>query len=93
VVERRPATLGAIRARHRALEFGPEQLEVDHGRQPLEVVALPRQPRQPLFDVEKPHRTPHADPPPLHATVEQISAASPRFLEVSSCHGRRDMSS
>jgi hypothetical protein len=34
VVERRPAALGAIRPWHGALELGPEQLEVDHGREP-----------------------------------------------------------
>ena len=52
VVERRPAALRPVGPRHGALELGPEQLEVDHGSQPLEVVALLRQPRQPLFDVE-----------------------------------------
>jgi hypothetical protein len=83
VVERRPAALGAIRPWHGALELGPEQLEVDHRREPLQVVTFPRQPGQPFLDVEQPGRTPHPDPPQLHATVEQIRPASPRFLEVS----------
>jgi len=39
--------------RRRALEFGPEPLEIEHGREPLEVVTLVRQPGQPLLDVQK----------------------------------------
>ena len=31
VVERRSATLRAVRPRHGPLELGPEQLEIDHG--------------------------------------------------------------
>ena len=31
--------------RHGALELGPEQLEIDHVREPLELIALLRQPR------------------------------------------------
>ena len=42
VIERRPATPRAISPRHGPLELAPEQLEVDHRSQPLEVVALPR---------------------------------------------------
>ncbi len=48
-----PATQGVIRAGHRPLEFGPEQLEVDRRAQPLEAVAFRRPPGQPLLEVEE----------------------------------------
>jgi hypothetical protein len=71
---------------HRALEFGPEQLEIDHRGQPLEVVPLLRQHREPLLDVEHADLPCHPILPTTRVVVDQISAASPRFLEVSSCH-------
>jgi hypothetical protein len=40
VIERRPATPRAISPRHGPLELGPEQLELDHGGQSLEIVPL-----------------------------------------------------
>jgi hypothetical protein len=58
VIERRPAALGAIRPWYGALELGSEYLEVDHGRELLQIITLLRQPGQPFLDVEKPGRTP-----------------------------------
>ena len=79
VVERRPPALAPVRPRHRALEFAPEPLEVDHGRQPLEVVTpsstvRPSAPRR--------RKIPPADPcrsSPLHPTVEQITRLAQVF--------------
>jgi hypothetical protein len=83
VVERRPAALRSIRPRHGALQLGPKALEIDHVREPLEVVALLRQAGQTILNVEKPSRPAHPDPPLLHAEVDQIAPLPPRFLEVS----------
>ena len=54
VVERWTSALGAIRAGHRPLKFRPEQLEIDHGTQPLQAVTLGRQPGQSLLEIKQP---------------------------------------
>ena len=84
VVERRPSALRPVGPRHRALELGPEQLEVDHSLQPLELVALLRQTRQPILDVEYTDLPNHPNLPATHAAVDQFPSLSPRFLGVSS---------
>ena len=69
VIVGRPATLRAIRARHGALQFGSEHLEIDQRVHPLEVVALRREIPKPLLDVEKPSLPPH-DPSPSRPRAE-----------------------
>ena len=74
----RPAAPGPVRAIERRVQLGPEQLEVDHRRQPLERIARRRQRRIPLVQIEEPRltrayappattygRESHSDPHPL----------------------------
>jgi hypothetical protein len=61
MVERWPAALRPVRPRHGSLQLGPEQLEVNHAIQPLEIVALPGQAGQPLLEFEEPALTRHRD--------------------------------
>jgi transposase len=61
MVERWPAALRPIRPWHGSLQLGPEQLEVDHAIQPLEIVALPGHAGQPLLQIEEPSLTRHRD--------------------------------
>jgi hypothetical protein len=84
VVEWWPAALRSIRPGHGALELGPEQLEIDHDREPLEVIALLRQAGQTILNVEKPSPADPFRSSSLHAEVDQITPLPPRFLEVSS---------
>src|SRR5512133_2291682 len=63
VIERRAAAFRAVRAWHRAFEIRPEQLEIHHGIQPFQAVALGRKLLQPLINVEKPRLSPHPHPP------------------------------
>ena len=63
VVKRRPPALRAIRPRHGPLKLGPEQLEVDHRIQPLELVTLGRQPRQTILEIEETRLSHHPHPP------------------------------
>jgi hypothetical protein len=71
MVERRPSAFRAIRPRHRPLELGPKQLEVDHRTQPLQLIALGRQTRQPLVEVEETRLSHHPYPPspPPHSSA------------------------
>jgi hypothetical protein len=43
MIEGRPATFRAVRARHRPLQIRPEQLEIHHRAQSLQAVALRRE--------------------------------------------------
>jgi hypothetical protein len=82
VVERRPTAFDAIRAEPDTLELGPEGLEVDHGTQPLQALALSGQSRQPFFDVEEGRL---AAPSILHRPERrnQIGPEKARLLEAS----------
>ena len=53
VIEGRTAALGAVRSRHRPLQFRAEPLEVDQSRNALKDVALGRALPQPVVDVEE----------------------------------------
>jgi hypothetical protein len=85
MVERWPAALGPIRPRHGSLQLGPEQLEVDHAIQPLEIVALPGQTGQPLLESEEPNLSRHRDLPIDELIEERRAAQRERFSEASSC--------
>ena len=53
--------------------FGAEQLDVDHGREALQVVAPPRQAGRTVLDVKKASRPTHPDPPSMHGSGNQIT--------------------
>src|SRR5664279_1115227 len=63
VVERRAPALRSVRSWHGARQIRTEQLEIDNGVQPLEVITLGRELLQSLVNVEKPALAPHSIPP------------------------------
>ena len=63
--------LGAVGAWHRPNEVRAEQLEVDDGAQPLEVIALDRELLQALIQIKEPRLTPH---PPLPLNTGAIES-------------------
>src|SRR5271170_2388516 len=66
----RPATLRAVRARHRPFEISAEYLKIHHGVQPLQGITLGREFLQPLLNIKKPWLTPHPPPPSRTRTIE-----------------------
>jgi hypothetical protein len=78
MVERRSSALRTIGPRHRPLELGPKQLEVDHRGKPLELVTLGRQPRQSILEVEE-TRLHHHPVPRRHRPIQ---APTPSNREV-----------
>jgi hypothetical protein len=83
MIKGRAAALGSVGSRHRSNEIRPEQLEVDDGVQPLEVVALGRELLQPLVDIEEPGLTPHPTLPSAITDRQSRTPSKARFLEVS----------
>jgi hypothetical protein len=76
MIERRRPALGPVGPRHGALEFGPEQLEVNHRGQPLEVVALLRQPAKRSSTSKNPARGPiPSSPVARHSRADQACLA------------------
>lgn len=53
MIERRPTALRAITARRRRFQVWPKHLKVDHGLDPLQIVALGGEILQSLIDAEK----------------------------------------
>src|SRR3712207_6386970 len=78
-VERRAAALRAVGARDRPGEVRAEQLEVDDGAQPLEVVSLGGELLQAIIKIEKTSLTAH---PPLPLVTAAIESHRPRKREV-----------
>jgi hypothetical protein len=80
VVERRPAALRSVRARHRPFEVRPKQLEIHYGIQPFQLVALGRELFQPFLDIEKSTLTPHPQPPSQARSIESRTAKKREVL-------------
>jgi hypothetical protein len=90
MIERRPAAFGAIRTRHGALQMGPEGLKIDQPAEFFQGVALCRQRRQTLIDVEKSTLPHHLSPQAANLRkLNHNTGQMPRFLEVSSCLTQR----
>ena len=70
VVESRPPTLRAVRARHRPLEGRTEQLKIHNRTQPFQGIALGREFLQALLNIEKSSLTPHPPPPSRTRLIE-----------------------
>src|SRR5271156_2065218 len=73
MIKSRPATLRAVRARHRPFEISAEYLKIHHGVQPLQGITLGREFLQPLLNIEKPWLTPHPPPPSRTRLIESQS--------------------
>ena len=61
MIERRPPTLGSIRASNSLLKVGAKQLKIDEPLQPLEIVALRRELSQPLLNIKKARLPSHSN--------------------------------
>jgi hypothetical protein len=70
MIKSRPATLRAVRARHRPLEITTEQFKIHNRSQPFQGIALGREFLQALLNVEKSSLTPHPLPPSRTQLIE-----------------------
>src|SRR5271170_7465137 len=76
----RPATLRAVRARHRPFEISAEYLKIHHGVQPFQGITLGREFLQPLLNIEKPWLTPHPPPPSRTRPIESRTGQNCQVL-------------